>query len=97
MWFTRAAMSSARCIKLLNMMGLQRLDDPNTAVEMAPTLAPPRDWTEQEGMHCFNADSGHQGNKTKDFNAALAQKEDESSGAHFASTHTPPYQLVGPR
>ncbi|KAK2604521.1 hypothetical protein N8I77_007445 [Diaporthe amygdali] len=48
MWFTRAAMSTARCIKLIHMMGLHRLDDPNAAAEMAPTIAPPRDWTELE-------------------------------------------------
>ncbi|ROV90275.1 hypothetical protein VSDG_08186 [Cytospora chrysosperma] len=48
MWFTRAAMSAASCIKLIHMMGLHRLDDPNAAVEMAPTIAPPRDWTELE-------------------------------------------------
>ncbi|PSR78720.1 hypothetical protein BD289DRAFT_508902 [Coniella lustricola] len=48
MWFTRAAMSVARCIKLLHMMGLHRLDDPDSLHEMAPTLAPPKDWTELE-------------------------------------------------
>ncbi|ROW12659.1 hypothetical protein VMCG_00177 [Cytospora schulzeri] len=48
MWFTRAAMSAASCIKLIHMMGLHRLDDPNASVEMAPTIAPPRDWTELE-------------------------------------------------
>ncbi|KAI3397017.1 hypothetical protein diail_11344 [Diaporthe ilicicola] len=48
MWFTRAAMSTARCIKLIHMMGLHRLDDPSAAEEMAPTIAPPRDWTELE-------------------------------------------------
>lgn len=49
MHFTRAAMSAARCIKLLQMMGLHRLDDPVAEFEMAPTIAPPRDWTELEG------------------------------------------------
>lgn len=50
MWFTRAAMSAARCIKLLHMMGLHRLDDdPGAESEMAPTIAPPKDWTELEG------------------------------------------------
>lgn len=29
--------------------GLHRLDDPNAEFEMAPTLAPPKDWTELEG------------------------------------------------
>ncbi|KUI65341.1 Transcriptional activator protein acu-15 [Cytospora mali] len=48
MWFTRAAMSAASCVKLIHMMGIHRLDDPNAAVEMAPTIAPPRDWTELE-------------------------------------------------
>ncbi|KAL1866224.1 hypothetical protein Daus18300_006888 [Diaporthe australafricana] len=48
MWFTRAAMSTARCIKLIHMMGLHRLDDPSAAEEMAPTIAPPKDWTELE-------------------------------------------------
>lgn len=49
MWYTRAAMSASRCIKLLHMMGLHRLDDPNAEFEMAPTIAPPKDWTELEG------------------------------------------------
>lgn len=49
MWFTRAAMSASRCIKLLHMMGLHRLDDPNAEFELAPTIAPPKDWTELEG------------------------------------------------
>lgn len=62
MWFTRAAMSTARCIKLIHMMGLHRLDDPNAAAEMAPTIAPPRDWTELEerrrvfwGAYCVDS------------------------------------------
>lgn len=49
MWFTRAAMSASRCIKLLHMMGLHRLDDPNAEFEMMPTLLPPKDWIELEG------------------------------------------------
>lgn len=53
MSFTRAAMSAARCIKLLHMMGLHRLDDPDAEFEMAPTIAPPRDWTELEGESRF--------------------------------------------
>lgn len=48
------------------MMGLHRLDDPNAEHEMAPTIAPPKDWTELEGEWWpvtpehprFNADSG---------------------------------------
>lgn len=62
MWFTRAAMSTARCIKLIHMMGLHRLDDPGAAAEMAPTIAPPRDWTELEerrrvfwGAYCVDS------------------------------------------
>lgn len=46
MYFTRAAMSSAKCTKLVHMMGLHRLDAPPE--EMAPTLAPPRNWIELE-------------------------------------------------
>ncbi|KAL2127491.1 hypothetical protein VTI74DRAFT_10634 [Chaetomium olivicolor] len=48
--FTRAAMSSARSVRLSGMMGLQRLDDPVTDEErpMAPMIAPPRDWAELE-------------------------------------------------
>ncbi|KAF3770235.1 hypothetical protein M406DRAFT_236620, partial [Cryphonectria parasitica EP155] len=48
MWFTRAAMSAARCIKLLHMLGLHKLDDPDAVHRMSPTLAPPKDWTELE-------------------------------------------------
>lgn len=44
-------MSASRCIKLLHMMGLHRLDDPNAESEMAPTIAPPKDWTELEGSY----------------------------------------------
>lgn len=68
MRFTRAAMSAARCIKLLHMMGLHRLDDPVAEFEMAPTIAPARDWTELEGERetserasapCTNTDTPH--------------------------------------
>ncbi|KAJ4391757.1 hypothetical protein N0V93_005377 [Gnomoniopsis smithogilvyi] len=48
MWFTKAAMSASRCIKLLHMMGLHRLDDPNAEFEMMPTILPPKDWIELE-------------------------------------------------
>lgn len=51
--FTRAAMSAARCIKLIHMMGLHRLDDPQAEFEMAPTLVPPKDWAELEGLSAF--------------------------------------------
>lgn len=44
-------MSASRCIKLLHMMGLHRLDDPNARLEMAPTIAPPKDWIELEGSY----------------------------------------------
>lgn len=44
-------MSLGRCIKLIHMMGLHRLDDPNAELEMAPTIAPPKDWTELEGLY----------------------------------------------
>lgn len=46
MLFTRAAMSSAKAIRLVQMMGLHRID--GGGHEMAPTLAPPKDWTEVE-------------------------------------------------
>ncbi|KAH6694003.1 binuclear zinc transcription factor [Plectosphaerella plurivora] len=46
MLFTRAAMSSAKAVRLVEMMGLHRLD--GGGHEMAPTLAPPRDWTDVE-------------------------------------------------
>ncbi|KAL2752749.1 hypothetical protein ACRALDRAFT_1052542 [Sodiomyces alcalophilus JCM 7366] len=46
MLFTRAAMSSAKAIRLVQMMGLHRIDGDGHA--MAPTLAPPKDWTEVE-------------------------------------------------
>lgn len=32
-------------------MGLHRLDDPNAEFEMMPTLLPPKDWIELEGMN----------------------------------------------
>lgn len=43
-------MSSARCTKLVMMMGLHRLDDDSEAGQrlMAPTVRPPQDWTEAE-------------------------------------------------
>ncbi|KAK3357735.1 binuclear zinc transcription factor [Lasiosphaeria hispida] len=48
--FTRAAMSSARCVRLVEMMGLHQLDD-DVAFEdrpMAPSLATAQNWTELE-------------------------------------------------
>lgn len=77
MWFTRAAMSMSRCVKLLHMLGLHRLDDPNAEFEMMPTLLPPKDWTELEGRNlssspkCFVTDQ--QGE----------QRGEESSGARL--------------
>lgn len=47
MLFTRAAMSSARCIKLVHMMGLHLLDSDGD-VELPPTILPPQNWTELE-------------------------------------------------
>ncbi|ORY69851.1 uncharacterized protein BCR38DRAFT_420234 [Pseudomassariella vexata] len=46
MLFTRAAMSSARTVRLVEMMGLHRLDCPPE--EISPTLQPPADWQELE-------------------------------------------------
>ncbi|KAK0621231.1 hypothetical protein B0T17DRAFT_617704 [Bombardia bombarda] len=52
MFFTGVAMSSARCVRLVQILGLHRLDDP-LAEELGvetwrPILAPPRDRTELE-------------------------------------------------
>ncbi|KAI1467149.1 uncharacterized protein F4812DRAFT_431399 [Daldinia caldariorum] len=44
--FTRAAMSGSRGVRLVQMMGLHRLD--GSAEEICPTLVPPRDWIELE-------------------------------------------------
>ncbi|GAB1320116.1 Citrinin biosynthesis transcriptional activator ctnR [Madurella fahalii] len=47
--FTRASMSSARCIRLTGMMGLHRLDDTtDEELPMAPMIAPPKTWAEIE-------------------------------------------------
>ncbi len=47
--FTRAAMSCARLIRLIQMMGLHRLDDPMSEDNpVAPTIAPPKSWLELE-------------------------------------------------
>lgn len=60
--FTRAAMSSAKCIKLVQMMGLHRLDNLDSAEEAAPALGPPASWAELEerrrvfwGAFCIDA------------------------------------------
>ncbi|KAI1854719.1 hypothetical protein JX266_000837 [Neoarthrinium moseri] len=46
MLFTRAAMSSAKAVRLCEMLGLHRLDIPPE--EISPTLLPPKDWLELE-------------------------------------------------
>ncbi|KAH8879110.1 hypothetical protein GQ53DRAFT_47155 [Thozetella sp. PMI_491] len=49
MLFTRASMSCARVVRLVQMMGLHRLDDPlEEQNPIAPTLAPPQTWAELE-------------------------------------------------
>lgn len=47
--FTKAAMSSARTVKLVTIMGLHLLDNPNEDESpIAPTLSPPKTWAELE-------------------------------------------------
>ncbi|PNH51676.1 hypothetical protein VD0003_g5597 [Verticillium dahliae] len=46
MLFTRAAMSSAKAVRLVEMMDLHRID--GAGHDVAPTLAPPKDWTDVE-------------------------------------------------
>ncbi|KAK7970281.1 binuclear zinc transcription factor [Apiospora saccharicola] len=60
MMFTRAAMSTARAVRLTAMMGLQRLDC--APGEMPPAIPPPKDWTELEerrrtlwGIFCLDS------------------------------------------
>lgn len=48
LFFTRAAMSCSRCVRLVGMMGLNRLDDSDGGDRLASTLQPPSDWTELE-------------------------------------------------
>ncbi|KAL1901354.1 hypothetical protein Sste5346_001759 [Sporothrix stenoceras] len=48
LFFTRAAMSCSRCVRLVGMMGLNRLDDNTGGDRLASTLQPPSDWTELE-------------------------------------------------
>lgn len=63
MLFTRAAMTAARCARLVHMLGLQRLDDPLEDREGSdgPVLPAPKDWVELEerrrtfwGAYCVN-------------------------------------------
>ncbi|KAI1460659.1 hypothetical protein F4805DRAFT_371255 [Annulohypoxylon moriforme] len=60
MMFTRAAMTCAKGVRLVEMMGLHRLD--GAAEEISPTLLPPKDWAELEerrrtfwGMFCIDS------------------------------------------
>ncbi|KAI2630880.1 hypothetical protein GGR54DRAFT_648426 [Hypoxylon sp. NC1633] len=60
MMFTRAAMSCARGVRLVEMMGLHRLD--GDSGELSPTLLPPKDWAELEerrrtfwGIFCIDS------------------------------------------
>ncbi|KAK0718392.1 fungal-specific transcription factor domain-containing protein [Lasiosphaeria miniovina] len=47
--YTRAAMSSARCVRLVEMMGFHRLDDSGYEESpMTPMLVPPKDWIDLE-------------------------------------------------
>lgn len=46
MLFTRAAMTSAKCIRLVQMMGLDRLDGEKD--DLPPTLIPTTSWVETE-------------------------------------------------
>ncbi|KAI1768723.1 fungal-specific transcription factor domain-containing protein [Hypoxylon sp. FL1150] len=58
--FTRAAMTCSRAVRLVQMMGLHRLD--GAAEEISPTLLPPQDWAELEerrrvfwGVFCIDS------------------------------------------
>ncbi|EJT72611.1 binuclear zinc transcription factor [Gaeumannomyces tritici R3-111a-1] len=44
----RAAMSCARAVRLCNLMGLHRLDDPEYEMQMMPTILPAQSWLELE-------------------------------------------------
>ena len=46
MRFTRAALTSAKCVRLVEMMGLDRLDGEQD--QIPPTLVPPTSWVELE-------------------------------------------------
>lgn len=49
MHFTKASMSAARCVRLVEMMGFHRLDDPSKDENpIAPTVDPPKDWIDLE-------------------------------------------------
>ncbi|KAL0473358.1 hypothetical protein QR685DRAFT_569427 [Neurospora intermedia] len=63
MLFTRAAMTAARCARLVHMLGLHRLDDPSEDAEDSdvPALPPPKSWVDLEerrrtfwGAYCAN-------------------------------------------
>jgi hypothetical protein len=60
MLFTRSAMTSARAVRLCQMMGLHCIDGPQG--QIASTLMPPADWAELEerrrawwGAFCFDS------------------------------------------
>ncbi|KAI2466576.1 hypothetical protein F4781DRAFT_434250 [Annulohypoxylon bovei var. microspora] len=60
MMFTRAAMTCAKGVRLVEMMGLHRLD--GSAEDMSPTLLPAKDWAELEerrrvfwGIFCIDS------------------------------------------
>ncbi len=46
--FTRASMSCARCIRLVGMMGLHRLDDESESAGIASAFLKPVNWVELE-------------------------------------------------
>lgn len=46
MLFTRAALTTAKCVRLVHMMGLDSLDGDKD--DIPPTLAPPTSWAELE-------------------------------------------------
>lgn len=46
MLFTRAALTTAKCVRLVQMMGLDSLDGDKD--DIPPTLAPPTSWVELE-------------------------------------------------
>lgn len=47
MLFTRAAMNTAKCVRLINMMGLEKMDG-DQRMKMAPSIQPARSWIEKE-------------------------------------------------
>lgn len=47
MLFTRAAMNTAKCVRLINMMGLEKLDSAEEH-SLSLTLQPPKSWVEKE-------------------------------------------------